>query len=167
MRIAGLTILLLLAGPGRANAQPSTHCLDAFEGVWRGNGSVLGRTIVMEQRWSRALMGSFHELQMRHLVSDTSGKAAFEGRGFYRSIGSAVPDSIRGIWMDGRGVTFSIRGDCRGGVFVSDWSGERESGRTVYRVLNDEMDVSDSVFSVGGGSREFGRSRLKRSSSGR
>lgn len=119
----------------------------------------------MEQRWAPALQGRFHELQMRHLATDTSSQAAFEGRGFYRSAAVPASDSITGTWMDGRGLTFSVRGSCSGGVFVSDWSGERERGRTVYRVRENGLDVIDSVFVAAGSAREFGRSRLQRSTS--
>jgi hypothetical protein len=152
-----------VSAPVQLSAQRESTCLDAFGGVWRGPGVVLGRPIVMEQRWERALLRSFHELRMLHFRSDTASSPVFEGRGFYRSGGSAATDSVRGVWLDARGLTLTVRGGCEGTRFVSDWSGTTERGRTIYELHEGRLTVVDSVFAAGGSGREFGRSQLIRS----
>lgn len=138
------------------------ECLAALVGTWRGPGTVLGRTIVMEQIFAPALMGRYTEQRMRHLASDTSSRAMFEGRGFYRQVSVAAPDSITGTWMDARGVSFVLRGDCRTNTLSSHWSGPTESGRTIYSLREGTLDVVDSVFPAAAPAREFGRSTLRR-----
>jgi len=138
------------------------ECLAALVGTWRGPGTVLGRTIVMEQIFAPALMGRYTEQRMRHLATDTSSRASFEGRGFYRPSGAAAPDSITGTWMDARGVSFVLRGDCASGTLSSHWSGPTESGRTIYTLRDGALEVIDSVFPATAPAREFGRSTLRR-----
>lgn len=157
---------LALAAVGeRAGAQAAPladgSCLSELIGTWRGPGVVLGRPIVMEQRWERAISGAFSELTMRHFTTDTSTRPAFEGRGFYRMEDAGAPDSIAGTWFDARGLTFSIAGSCHGTALSSHWTGV-ERGRTIYARERDELVVIDSVFPASGGGREFGRSRLRR-----
>ena len=146
---------------GAPPAQPS--CLTALSGEWRGPGIVLGRSIVMDQRWAPAISGAFTGLTMRHFASNSSTVPSFEGRGFYRMIGVRAPDSLAGTWLDMRGLTFSIAGSCNGETMSSHWSGPAERGRTMYVLDGDELVVIDSVFPASGGGREFGRSRLRRS----
>lgn len=141
-------------------------CLDSLHGTWRGPGTILGRAIVMEQRWSPALGGAFTELQMKHLVSDTSSRAVFEGRGLYRAVGARAAevraaDSVHGTWHDSRGIIFEVRGACDGASFSSHWSGS-ERGRTIYSLRDGALEVIDSVYMPNGGAREFGRSVLRR-----
>jgi hypothetical protein len=146
-----LSLLAILA-PG---------CIDALSGTWRGPGTLLGRAIVMEQAWSPALGGAFTELRMRHLATDTSSRATFEGRGLYRRASAEQPDSVHGTWADSRGIIFEVRGACAGATFSSHWSGS-ERGRTTYTLRDGALEVIDSVFLPTGDAREFGRSRLTR-----
>jgi hypothetical protein len=155
-----LTLAIVTVAASRSpSGRPA--CLDALHGSWRGPGTILGRAIVMEQAWSPALGGAFTELRMRHLTTDTSARAMFEGRGLYRPAGAAHPDSLHGTWHDSRGIIFEVRGACDGATFSSHWSGS-ERGRTLYTLRNGELDVIDSVFLPTGVAREFGRSLLKR-----
>jgi len=143
-------------------ATDASACLTELLGTWRGPGTVLGRSIVMEQRWQRSVMGAFVELQMRHFASDTSARASFEGRGFYRPTGANAPDSVGGTWLDARGLTMGIAGACLDGTFSSHWTGRTERGRTIYSLREGALEVIDSVFPANGAAREFGRSRLTR-----
>lgn len=134
-------------------------CLANLHGTWRGTGSVLGRPIVMEQHWEPAMRGSFTELTMRHLATDSSTVAQFEGRGFYRA--RAGSDSVTGTWFDARGLTHNVAGACRDTVFSSHWTGS-EHGRTIYAWRADELTVIDSIFPTNGAPREFGRTILRK-----
>ena len=125
--------------------------------MWRGPGSVLGRAIIMEQEWGPAVGDAFTQLRMRHLASDSSTRASFEGLGLYRASG----DSVRGSWHDSRGITLAVEGRCVSGTFTSRWSGV-ERGRTVYQRRGESLIVIDSVYPPNGAGREFGRSVLTR-----
>ncbi len=152
-----IAALLLAPSPGHAQAAPS--CLAAFDGLWRGSGTILNRPVIMEQRWAPALGGSFRELTMRHLSAKDTVTVGFEGRGFYRLSGA----TMQGSWLDARGLIFPVTGNCEAGVLTSDWGGpeSRERGRTVYRLLSvTELEVIDSVSMPDGSRREFGRSKL-------
>jgi hypothetical protein len=111
----------------------------------------------MEQDWALAVGDAFTQLRMRHLASDGSSRASFEGLGLYRAVG----DSVRGNWHDSRGITFAVDGHCANGRFTSVWSGV-ERGRTVYERRGDSLVVIDSVYPPTGAGREFGRSVLTR-----
>ena len=153
-----LVFAFVIAGPASLNAQSATaSCLRALHGSWRGPGAVLGRAIVMEQEWTLAVADAFTQLRMRHLTSDSSSRASFEGLGLYRASG----DSVRGSWHDSRGITFAVDGRCANGRFTSTWSGV-ERGRTVYERRGDSLVVIDSVYPPTGAGREFGRSVLVR-----
>jgi hypothetical protein len=161
---AFLAVAAIGASAGAQQARPAQQsCLTALSGAWRGPGVVLGRSIVMDQRWEPVISGAFTELTMRHFASDSSTRPSFEGRGFYRIVGTRAPDSLAGTWLDMRGLTFSIAGKCVGTTMSSHWSGATERGRTMYVLDGDELIVIDSVFPASGGGREFGRSRLRRS----
>src|SRR5262245_50646332 len=101
--IASASLLAAAPFTTRPAASGAPACLDAIHGTWRGPGTILGRSIVMEQVWAPALNGAFSELRMRHLPTDTSTRAAFEGRGFYRAVGARAADSVHGSWHDSRG----------------------------------------------------------------
>lgn len=155
-----VTSILLMSVLALVGPPQSSSCLSRFHGTWRGPGTVLGRPVVMEQQWGIALGGAFHELRMRHLATDTSTAAQFEGRGFYRTLRDR-PDSVSGAWFDARGIQLTIAGACTESTFASSWTGA-ERGRTVYQLEGDELVVIDSVFPATGAAREFGRSRLRR-----
>jgi hypothetical protein len=161
-----LGLCFALATGAQAAAQSpapaASACLTSLLGTWRGPGVVLGRQIIMEQRWERVMAGAFTELTMRHLATDTSTRPSFEGRGFYRAVGAGAPDSLTGTWFDARGLTFAIAGNCSGTTLSSHWTGVAERGRTTYELSGDALVVIDSVFPVTGSGREFGRSRLSR-----
>lgn len=159
MRAFAIPILALTSVTG--GIAPAPDCIDALRGSWRGPGTVLGRPIVMEQEWAPALNGAFSELRMRHLPSDTSTRASFEGRGLYRAVGTRAADSVHGSWHDSRGISFEVRGACEGATFSSHWSGP-ERGRTLYTLRAGALEVVDSVYLPAGGAREFGRSLLAR-----
>jgi hypothetical protein len=140
----------------------ASACLEGLHGTWRGPGAVLNRPIVMEQVFAPALLGRFTEQRMRHLASDTTARAMFEGRAFYRPVGATAPDSASGTWFDARGISFTLAATCTGDVFSSQWLGASERGRTVYARTGDTLVVIDSVYPASAPAREFGRSRLVR-----
>lgn len=152
-------LLIVLARTVDAQSSAAASCLANLHGTWRGPGTILGRPVVMEQRWQPALRGAFTEMSMQHFVSDTSTVPQFEGRGFYRS--RTGSDSVSGSWLDARGLTLVVSGSCRDGSFSSHWSGA-ENGRTVYALRGDELSVIDSIRPASGPAREFGRSLLRR-----
>ncbi len=159
---ARAAFLLAMAAPPLAAQGGAAHCLAAFAGHWRGEGTVLGRAIIMDQRWGADVGGAFRSLVMRHLVPGDTLRPQFEGRGFYRAADAAAPDSVRGVWLDARGVTMPVSGTCRNADFQSQWDATTERGKTVYRLDGDALIVIDSVFPAAGAAREFGRSRLQR-----
>ena len=125
LQVGALLAVAAIGAPtGAQQPQAAQHsCLTALSGAWRGPGVVLGRSIVMDQRWEPAMSGAFTELTMRHFASGSSARPSFEGRGFYRMIGARAPDSLAGTWLDMRGLTFSIAGNCAGTTMSSHWSG--------------------------------------------
>jgi len=166
MALAAIAFAPAALAPVAVESQ-GTECLQALHGRWVGPGTVLGRSISMEQDWSPALRGAFTELRMRHVAPDSSARVSFEGRGLYR----ATRDSVTGSWHDLRGITFSVAGRCAGDTFTSTWSGV-ERGRTTYLRRGDTLVVIDSVWPAAsasaagaaapGPTREFGRSVLRR-----
>lgn len=150
---------IAVAAAGLPAQAAGGSCLANLHGTWRGTGTVLGRPVVMEQRWEPAMSGSFTELTMRHFATDTSSVAQFEGRGFYRA--RAGSDSVTGTWFDARGLTHNVAGACRDAVFSSHWYGA-ENGRTMYMRQGNDLVVIDSIFPANGPAREFGRSELRR-----
>lgn len=157
MRRAALIVVVLAS---TANAQgASSPCLTALAGRWVGPGRVANRDVVMDQEWRPAVQGAFSELRMVHRAPTDTARVVFEGRGFYRA---KAADSVAGAWFDARGYVMTLGGTCRDGALVMTWTGETESGRTTYRVVDGSLEVIDEVKVRDGSIREFGRSRLQR-----
>jgi hypothetical protein len=143
---------------GQQPSPPSAQCLSQLHGDWVGPGRVMGRDIVMRQRWRATLQNSFTELDMAHLTAGDTSRAQFAGRGFYRP---ASGDSVTGTWFDSRGISFELRGSCQNGALTMRWLGV-ERGETRYtRRGADSLEVIDQV-ETNGTLRPFGRSLLSR-----
>lgn len=151
MSVCVAAALALVAAPLVAQ---ETSALAWLVGRWQGTGTMFGSASEAALDIRPALGGRFLELNYR-------GGGGFEGRAFYRPVETG---GWQAQWFDNRGVTFGISGRVEGQVLTADWgSAETERGRTVYRLMPDgRLEVTDTVATQGGGSREFARHVLTR-----
>ena len=132
--------------------------LATLEGSWEGEGELLGRPATFVMTWERALNGRFLRLDFRNAFADTDPvQPLLESHAYY-----LLADTIiTGQWMDSRGVILSLRARVVGPALVTDWTGE-ESGRTEYRVIDeDTLEVIDYVRAEGE-YRPFAKARYRR-----
>jgi hypothetical protein len=89
----------------------------------------------------------------------------FEGHGYYQLTRA---DGGAGTWFDSRGYMLPVRATLDAQAFTSEWGGAgTEQGRTIYQLVEaDVLEVTDFVRATDGTYREFGRSRLRRQTSG-
>ncbi len=132
--------------------------LATLEGSWEGEGELLGRSATFAMTWERALNGRFLRLDFSNAFADTDPvKPVLESHAYYLLGGP----TLSGQWMDSRGVILSLRAEVVGPALVTDWTGE-ESGRTEYRVIDDDaLEVIDYVLSDGE-YHLFARARYRR-----
>ncbi|MDQ8756361.1 hypothetical protein RCO27_08975 [Sphingosinicella sp. LHD-64] len=149
----GAVAALALVAAVPAAAQ-DLGALSWLVGRWQGTGTMFGAASEAALDIRPALGGKFLELSYR-------GGGGFEGRAFYRPVETG---GWQAQWFDNRGVTFGISGRVEGQVLTADWgSVETERGRTVYRLMPDgRLEVTDTVATRDGGSREFARHVLTR-----
>jgi hypothetical protein len=161
--LPGLVLALLI------QATPLTEppVVTALMGDWRGSGTVNGQGSSITMTWERAVSGAFVRLRFRNEMAPGNGRPAmvFEGHGYYQI---ARPDGGVGTWMDSRGLMLPVEVALEARTLTSDWgSATTERGRTVYRLVEaDLLEVTDFVRGRDGEYREFGRSRLRRVTSG-
>ncbi len=132
--------------------------LATLEGSWEGEGELLGRSATFAMTWERALNGRFLRLDFSNAFADTDPvQPVLESQAYYLLGGP----TLSGQWMDSRGVILSLRAEVVGPALVTEWTGD-ESGRTEYRVIDDDaLEVIDSVLS-GGEYHLFARARYRR-----
>ena len=158
--VAALMVLGAVLGCPRAIAAQGDleRVLATLEGSWEGEGELLGRSATFVMTWKKALNGRFLRLDFR------SAFAALDP--FQPVLGSPADywlggPTLTGQWMDSRGVILSLRAEVVGPTLVTYWTGE-ESGRTEYRVIDeDTLEVIDYVRSEGE-YRLFARARYRR-----
>ncbi len=140
--------LILLAAPAVAQGEAA---LPWLVGSWQGSGTMFGNA-------SEATL-DVHPTAEGFDLRYRAGR--FEGRAAYRPLGAG---RWQASWSDNRGVSFPIAATVDGQTLTADWgSAETERGRTVYRLMPDgRLEVTDTVATQGGGSREFARHVLAR-----
>ncbi|HJQ40295.1 MAG TPA: hypothetical protein VKB93_24385 [Thermoanaerobaculia bacterium] len=146
------------------NAWAQTTLPGQLAGAWRGEGTIFGAASSSEMRWEPILGGKFVTLTWRNTWQGRDGKPqVFEGFGVYKSLGDG---KCEGWWFDSRGVSFPIAATFDGKLLTSQWgSADTESGRTTYRLVEDNLiEVIDFVRSKDGSWKEFARATLKRTS---
>ena len=159
-RIVALLVIGGALGPPRTiEAQGDLEgVLAVLEGTWEGEGDLLGRSATFAMTWQRALGGRFLRLDFSNAFADTDPpQPVLESHAYYL-LGHST---LTGQWMDSRGVILSLRAEIVGSALVTNWTGE-ESGRTEYRLLDENsLEVIDYVRSEGE-YRVFARARYRR-----
>lgn len=160
-----LAMSLLLLSQAALRTEPPV--VAALLGDWRGTGVVNGQDSTIAMTWERAVGDAFVRLRFRNEMAAGNGRPAvvFEGHGYYRL---ARADGGAGTWFDSRGYMLPVRVTLDAQAFTSEWGGPTtEQGRTTYRLVEaDVLEVTDFVRVNDGSYREFGRSRLRRQTSG-
>ena len=166
-----VSIVATLAGLGAALGSPRVivaqgdldPVLATLEGSWEGEGELLGRPATFKMTWERALNGRFLRLEFGNAFADTDPVQPVLQAHAYYLLGDSVLD---GRWMDSRGAMLSLRAEVVGTALVTNWTG-RESGRTEYRVIDDDtLEVTD-YFQSDGEYRLFAKARYGRIREGR
>ena len=76
--------------------------------------------------------------------------------------GTASEARLSGHWFDSRGLVLSLAAEAFEDRLVTDWTAPSESGRTTYRIVDDDtVEVIDEVRSDEG-LREFARATYRR-----
>ena len=166
-----VSIVATLAGLGAVLGSPRIIAaqgdldpvLATLEGSWKGEGELLGRPANFKMTWERALNGRFLRLEFGNAFADTDPvQPVLEAHAYYL-LGDSVLD---GRWMDSRGAMLSLRAEVVGAALVTHWTG-RESGRTEYRVIDDDtLEVTD-YFQSEGEYRQFAQAQYRRTEEGR
>lgn len=166
-----ISIVATLAGLGAVLGSPPVivaqgdldPVLATLEGSWEGKGELLGRPATFVMTWQRALDGRFLRLEFGNAFADTDPvQPVLESHAYYL-LGGAI---LNGQWMDSRGAMLSLRAEVVGTALVTNWTG-RESGRTEYRVIDDDtLEVTD-YFQSDGEYRLFAKARYGRIREGR
>ena len=157
--VLGAAAALALVGPRAVVAQDDrAGVLATLEGNWEGEGELMGRSATFVMTWERALNDRFLRLDFKNAFADTDPvQSVLESHAYYL-LGDSI---ITGQWMDSRGVILSLRARVVGAALVTDWTGE-ESGRTEYRVIDENaLEVIDYVR-VEGEYRPFAKARYRR-----
>ncbi|MCH7892165.1 MAG: hypothetical protein IH921_11745 [Gemmatimonadetes bacterium] len=158
--VAALMVLGAVLGCPRAIAAQGDldRVLATLEGSWEGEGELLGRPATFMMTWEIALNGKFLRLDFRNAFADIDPvHPVLESHAYYLLGGP----TLTGQWMDSRGVILSLRAEVVGSALVTHWTGE-ESGRTEYRVIDeDTLEVIDYVRAEGE-YRLFAKARYRR-----
>ena len=157
--VLGATAATTLVCPRTVAAQDNrAGVLATLEGSWEGEGELMGRSATFVMTWERALNGRFLRLDFQNAFADTDPvQSVLESHAYYL-LGDTV---LTGQWMDSRGVILSLRARVVGTALVTEWTGE-ESGRTEYRVIDENaLEVNDYVR-VEGEYRPFAKARYRR-----
>lgn len=132
--------------------------LARLAGHWSGEGTVLNQDSAIEMAWAWTLDGQFLELTFRNEMRG-SRPGRFEGRAFYRAIGSG---NYRAFWIDNSGAIRPIDARTEGEALIASWgTPETEVGETTYRFVSaTRLEVVDRVRQRDGAWRTFGQSVL-------
>jgi hypothetical protein len=139
-----LAFLLGVLACAPAHAAPGPFAW--LDGLWVGEGTLMGKPATFEMRWNRVLGGRFQHLSFRN-AQKIDGKTGpgLEAEGFY-----APPDSVSGSgqWFDSRGGMLTLSWSASDSSVTVEWTG-RESGRTIYERTSSGVRVTDHVRSAG------------------
>lgn len=162
--LRALMLMLMLALAPAARAQEAAQSLfAAIAGDWEGSGETRGMAARLSLRWEPALDGAFLSLALNNRMTGADGAEwRFQARAFYR-IGDR--GAIAGHWFDSRGVSFPLTGsvDASDTMTIFWGTADTELGRSSYRVVGDQLEVTDEVLTRDGSWRVFGQHRLTRS----
>jgi hypothetical protein len=156
------TLLSLSIAPA-AHGQSTASNAPVFAslmGAWSGTGELMGRSARFEMCWDEVVGGAFVRMRFaNYFVAPSGDQRAIQSMGFYPTAAAGG----KGTWVDSRGVIFALAVEPRGTSALSvAWTGERESGRTLYELRPDSsVAVVDEVLTAGE-YRTFARSTLQR-----
>jgi hypothetical protein len=138
--------------------------MSQLDGAWRGSGTILGQPSRVEMQWQPALDGRFVRLTFVSHIGPEPRSQRFEGHAYYQA--TAEGGRLRASWFDSSGLVRPVEAVATTDTLVATWgTPETEVGETTYRLVTaNEMDVVDRVRGQNGVWREFGRSRLSRTS---
>lgn len=143
------------SGGGRGLAQ----LLAGLEGTWEGTGVLLGRPATFSMEWRLDDEGFAHlAYENRWLEADGSATPVLVARATYLMQG----DSAIGVWVDHRPARITLRAVATDSSVVTEWTAERERGRTEYVLRSrTEAGARDHVV-VDGVERPFGEASYRR-----
>jgi hypothetical protein len=149
---------ILLLTPSGLVAQGSAPVFQHLQGIWRGDGALMGRPARFSLSWQR------HEqlavLTFTNGFADSSGAVTpvLHAAAVYRTT-SRTPEAV---WLDSRGVRIEIAWEATDSALVAQWTAPSESGRTTYLVRGAEtLEVVDEVRTASGW-RTFATARYRR-----
>ena len=144
-----IATLCALFAPVYAAAAPASFPLI---GDWQGACDAWGAPATCTTVWHPGQHES-HLVQNYSIVSDKDGALIFSGRGLYR----IVDGKVDGIWEDSRGHILPLGGSFANNTLTVIWGdATSESGRSIYQLQDDQLNVTDSVL-VDSGWRSFMR----------
>ena len=140
-------LLCFVVGAGSTSAQE----LDEWVGAWAGTGQLMGR----DAAFTLCLDRSVHDNLMRldYRIQPANGPAFLATAYYLFTPGGTAA----GKWFDSRGVVFDVALVHADSTLTVTWTGQRESGRTEYRLSEGRLEVRDFV-NAGAVPREFARS---------
>lgn len=154
-----LFCLVVVSLSAAADVGEPLHFLD---GEWSGPGKLSGTETTVTQSWQSALNGTFTNLQHTIWIEAENGRVmAFQGTGYYHQL----PDkTLSGVWIGSDGNIHPLLAQVDENTLTVLWgNGQSESGKSVYRLLEDgSLRVVDSVENPDGSLREFASASLVR-----
>lgn len=161
--------LLLAAAPvcaaPLAAQERGNPVFDALEGLWAGEGTLLGRPGRFTMRWTPVLEGRFARLEFANAFAGEIGRADTPVLSAIAHYPLDGPTPRDGWWFDSRGEKLELEIHPAPSRLRVDWASSTERGHTVYGLPGDSVVVVDSVLSAAG-TREFGRATYRRQGPG-
>ncbi|NKB88421.1 MAG: hypothetical protein GKS06_09385 [Acidobacteria bacterium] len=156
-----LTALLLVTSTAGAQSD-LPEPVRLLLGDWQGEGELMGRPARFTMSWSHALGDRFVRLRFSNaFVVDGAEQTVLTAEAFYRV---ESPTSLTGVWVDSRGLILPLRAEIVDGALVTEWGdSSTERGRTRYAATDDQVEVTDTVFTEAG-ERGFGQAVYTRGS---